>query len=160
MLEDCNAPISALGLSGAQRPACCASQTIDELCEECAALIEHHEKIQLLSLVHGNLRKTLVDVENIAELPQEASAAEDLLQDNSRLLEVRPLVEIFSESGFCRVFLVKSLPLAVLIVWGDVRTGLLTPTWHGFIAKVFVGHLAAACASLMSPFRRRGSLQP
>ena len=44
----------------------CRSQTIDELCEECAALIEHHEKIQLLSMVHGNLRKTLVDVENIA----------------------------------------------------------------------------------------------
>ena len=79
-------------MSRAQRPACFAPQTIDELCEECAALIEHHEKIQLLSLVHGNLRKTLVDVENIAELPQEASAAEDLLQDNSRLLEVRPLV--------------------------------------------------------------------
>lgn len=66
-----------------------AAQTIDELCEECSALIEHHEKIQLLSIVHGNLRKTLVDVENIAELPQEAAAAEDLLQDNSRLLEVR-----------------------------------------------------------------------
>lgn len=84
--------MSVLELSGAQRPACFTTQTIDELCEECAALIEHHEKIQLLSLVHGNLRKTLVDVENIAELPQEASAAEDLLQDNSRLLEVRPLI--------------------------------------------------------------------
>ena len=79
-------------MSGAQRSACFTTQTIDELCEECTALIEHHEKIQLLSLVHGNLRKTLVDVENIAELPQEASAAEDLLQDNSRLLEVRPLI--------------------------------------------------------------------
>ncbi len=55
-------------------------QTIDELCEECAALIEHHDKIQLLAMVHGNLRKTLEDVENIAELPQEAAAAEELLQ--------------------------------------------------------------------------------
>lgn len=63
-------------------------QTIDELCEECAALIEHHDKIQLLSMVQGNLRKTLVDVENIAELPQEAAAAEELLADNTQLLQV------------------------------------------------------------------------
>ena len=70
-----------------QQCRCLVPQTIDELCQECAALIEHHEKIQLLSMVHGNLRKTLYDVESIAELPQEAAAAADLLVDNSQLLQ-------------------------------------------------------------------------
>lgn len=32
---------------------------IDELCTECSALIENHEKIQVLSSVHYNLGKTL-----------------------------------------------------------------------------------------------------
>ena len=34
-------------------------QVIDQLCNECASLIENHEKIQLLSAVHYNLGKTL-----------------------------------------------------------------------------------------------------
>ena len=38
---------------------CHALQTIDQLCTECSALIENHEKIQLLSAVHYNLGKTL-----------------------------------------------------------------------------------------------------
>ena len=32
---------------------------IDKLCTECSALIENHEKIQILSAVHYNLGKTL-----------------------------------------------------------------------------------------------------
>ena len=32
---------------------------IDKLCTECSALIENHEKIQVLSAVHYNLGKTL-----------------------------------------------------------------------------------------------------
>ncbi len=34
-------------------------QMIDKLCTECSALIENHEKIQILSAVHYNLGKTL-----------------------------------------------------------------------------------------------------
>ena len=34
-------------------------QMIDKLCTECSALIENHEKIQVLSAVHYNLGKTL-----------------------------------------------------------------------------------------------------
>ena len=34
-------------------------QMIDQLCTECSALIENHEKIQVLSAVHYNLGKTL-----------------------------------------------------------------------------------------------------
>ena len=51
-------------------------QVIDTLCTECASLIENHEKIQVLSAVHYNLGKTLLDVENIVALPQEAGSAE------------------------------------------------------------------------------------
>ena len=38
--------------------------------------------------MHGNLGKTLEDVENIAALPQEAAAAEQMLRDDYHLLQV------------------------------------------------------------------------
>jgi hypothetical protein len=63
---------------------------IDMLCTECSSLIEHHEKIQVLSAVHYNLGKTLQDVENIAALPNEAAEAEELLCDDTNLLQARP----------------------------------------------------------------------
>lgn len=93
-------------------------QMIDELCTECSLLIENHEKIQVLSSVHYNLGKTLQvwlsatlntswcclfclfpkvacttlmltqDVENIVALPHEAAEAEDMLKDDSQLLQV------------------------------------------------------------------------
>ncbi|KAK9827315.1 hypothetical protein WJX81_003676 [Elliptochloris bilobata] len=62
-------------------------QVIDKLCMECSSLIEHHEKIQVLSAVHYNLGKTLQDVENIAALPNEAAEAEELLCDDTNLLQ-------------------------------------------------------------------------
>lgn len=64
------------------------SQEIDALCTECSSLIENHEKIQLLSMVHYNLGKTLADVENIAALPAEAAEAEHMLKDDYQLIQV------------------------------------------------------------------------
>lgn len=58
------------------------------LCTECSNLIDNHEKIQVLSAVHYNLGKTLQDVENIVNLPQEAADAERMLQDDTQLLQV------------------------------------------------------------------------
>lgn len=43
-------------------------QMIDKLCTECSALIENHEKIQILSAVHYNLGKTL-QVRQHSEVP-------------------------------------------------------------------------------------------
>ncbi|BDA50552.1 Exocyst complex component 3 [Coccomyxa sp. Obi] len=60
---------------------------IDVLCTECSNLIDNHEKIQVLSAVHYNLGKTLQDVENIVNLPQEAADAERMLQDDTQLLQ-------------------------------------------------------------------------
>ena len=62
-------------------------QEIDALCTECSSLIENHEKIQLLSMVHYNLGKTLADVENIAALPAEAAEAEHMLKDDYQLIQ-------------------------------------------------------------------------
>ena len=64
------------------------AQDIDRLCTECASLIDHHEKIAVLSAVHYNLGKTLRDVENIVALPHEAAEAEDMLRDETQLLQV------------------------------------------------------------------------
>ena len=60
---------------------------INSLCTECQSLIDCDDKIQLLSAVHHNLRKTLQDVENIAALPVEAAEAEELLKDDANLLQ-------------------------------------------------------------------------
>ena len=65
------------------------AQDIDRLCTECASLIDSHEKIAVLSAVHYNLGKTLRDVENIVALPHEAAEAEDMLRDDTQLLQVR-----------------------------------------------------------------------
>lgn len=119
---------------------------IDKLCTECSALIENHEKIQILSAVHYNLGKTLQvgqhlkevhavvsasvvikrsilhqmlvllssapsavasaqsamvllqDVENIVALPNEAAEAEEMLKDDSQLLQVLPPLRLLHES--------------------------------------------------------------
>lgn len=121
-------------------------QMIDKLCTECSALIENHEKIQILSAVHYNLGKTLQvgqhlqklhavvsasieinsnilhkmhvllssapsavasaqsamvllqDVENIVALPNEAAEAEEMLKDDSQLLQVFPPLCLLHES--------------------------------------------------------------
>lgn len=64
------------------------TQVIDDLCTECSSLIENHEKIQLLSAVHYNLGKTLQDVEHVIALPHEAALAEELLREDTNLLQV------------------------------------------------------------------------
>ena len=65
-------------------------QDIDELCTECSALIQHHDKIKVLSAVHYNLGKTLQDVSNISELPAMAEDAEKLLSNDELLLQACP----------------------------------------------------------------------
>ncbi|KAK9812960.1 hypothetical protein WJX72_006516 [[Myrmecia] bisecta] len=60
---------------------------IDMLCSECSNLIDNHEKIQLLSAVHYNLGKTLQDVEKVVALPNEAAYAEEMLRDDTQLLQ-------------------------------------------------------------------------
>ena len=122
-----------LSLEAESDDPCCSLQVIDQLCSECASLIENHEKIQLLSAVHYNLGKTLQvgfplfaaiivllllaiivwlciqlglrwvssslcsplfagllvqDVENIVALPNEAAEAEEMLKDETQLLQV------------------------------------------------------------------------
>lgn len=67
---------------------CAIAQDIDVLCTECSNLIDNHEKIQVLSAVHYNLGKTLQDVVNIVNLPQEAAEAENMLRDDVQLLQV------------------------------------------------------------------------
>ena len=69
----------------------CAAQDIDELCTECSSLIQHHDKIKVLSAVHYNLGKTLQDVSNISDLPAMAEDAEKLLSNDELLLQVHVL---------------------------------------------------------------------
>ena len=58
-------------------------QMIDKLCTECSALIENHEKIQILSAVHYNLGKTL----QVGLQPQELHAVVSAsLEINSNIL--------------------------------------------------------------------------
>lgn len=74
-------------------------QMIDVLCAECSSLIENHAKIRELSAVHYNLGKVLQDVDNIHELPSEAEEAEQLLEDDERLLLVRSMPPLRSACG-------------------------------------------------------------
>lgn len=60
---------------------------IDRLCEECVSLVENHEKIQELALTHHNVTKTLVEIEDIIDLPTNAGIAEEMMDDDSLLLE-------------------------------------------------------------------------
>eukprot|EP00803_Ostreobium_quekettii_P001056 evm.model.scf_1694.2 EVM.evm.TU.scf_1694.2 scf_1694:3751-7084(+) len=62
-------------------------EEIDHLCAECTSLIENHEKIQLLSITHLNITKILEEIDNIIDLPSNAEAAEDLLADDSMLID-------------------------------------------------------------------------
>ncbi len=61
---------------------------IDALCEECAALIDCHEKVRRLAGVHHNLRRALRDAEAIAALPGMARDAEELLGGGAGLVPV------------------------------------------------------------------------
>lgn len=85
---------NTLGSRASSNPPPPGAQVIDRLCTECSSLIEHHEKIQVLSAVHYNLGKTLQDVENIAALPNEAAEAEELLCDDTNLLQARLLLDL------------------------------------------------------------------
>eukprot|EP00271_Cylindrocystis_brebissonii_P002923 TRINITY_DN13676_c0_g1_i1.p1 TRINITY_DN13676_c0_g1~~TRINITY_DN13676_c0_g1_i1.p1 ORF type:complete len:735 (+),score=196.15 TRINITY_DN13676_c0_g1_i1:510-2714(+) len=62
-------------------------KTIEELCEECAHLIENHNQIQLLSIVRNNLNTTLKDVEGMLSISKEAAEARQSLSDPRELIK-------------------------------------------------------------------------
>ena len=62
-------------------------EQIDRLCEECASLVENHEKIQELAVAHHNVAKTLCEIDDIIDLPSNAGYAEEMLTDDALLLE-------------------------------------------------------------------------
>lgn len=57
------------------------------LCNECTSVIENHEKIQVLSITHRNVAQTLEEIDNIIDLPSNASIAECMLDDDGLLLD-------------------------------------------------------------------------
>ncbi|GMH41556.1 hypothetical protein BSKO_09466 [Bryopsis sp. KO-2023] len=62
-------------------------EQIDRLCNECTSLIENHEKIQMLSVTHHNVTKTLEEIDNIIKLPDDAELAEEMLEDDAKLVD-------------------------------------------------------------------------
>lgn len=48
-------------------------------------MIENHEKIQMLSITHHNVAKTLEEIDNIIDLPSNANIAEEMLEDEGLL---------------------------------------------------------------------------
>ena len=58
------------------------------LCEECDSLIDHQDKIKVLSLTHANLHKVLAELEDIVVLPSRADMVLGLMDDPANLLPV------------------------------------------------------------------------
>ena len=56
------------------------------LCEECDSLIDHQDKIKVLSLTHANLQKVLAELEDIVVLPSRADMVLGLLEDPVNIL--------------------------------------------------------------------------
>eukprot|EP00882_Tetradesmus_deserticola_P028569 GHRQ01031833.1.p1 GENE.GHRQ01031833.1~~GHRQ01031833.1.p1 ORF type:complete len:185 (+),score=92.86 GHRQ01031833.1:43-597(+) len=52
---------------------------IDELCGECATLVENHDKIRALSHAHRNVQQVLEELGDIIDLPMRAAAVEELM---------------------------------------------------------------------------------
>lgn len=64
-----------------------ALDQIDKLCAECSDLIQHHDKIKLLSLTHGNVKKVLTEIQDIIELPDHADRCwRDVEEDDANLV--------------------------------------------------------------------------
>lgn len=61
---------------------------IEGLCEESTRLVEHQDRIQILSSTSTNLTAVIRDTEAIIALPREAATAEQLLQTDANLEEV------------------------------------------------------------------------
>lgn len=96
----------SLGLEGleATRMALRALQQrlsrISGLCMDCQALNDHQEgQIRQVSMVHCNLRQTLLDVEAVAALPEEASHAEELLRREGPAGLVQAYVQLSTLEG-------------------------------------------------------------
>eukprot|EP00210_Caulerpa_lentillifera_P007726 g7372.t1 len=62
-------------------------EQIDHLCEECSSLVENHEKIQQLALAVHNITKTLMEIQDISDLPSNAEIADEMLKDDSLIME-------------------------------------------------------------------------
>ena len=58
------------------------------LCEECDRLIDHQDKIKVLSMTHANLQKVLAEIEDIVVLPSRADMVLGLMDDPANLLPV------------------------------------------------------------------------
>mmetsp|Transcript_19085 Transcript_19085/g.53180 ORF Transcript_19085/g.53180 Transcript_19085/m.53180 type:complete len:779 (+) Transcript_19085:187-2523(+) len=71
---------------------------IVDLCAECDRLIEHQEKIRLLSTVNTNLTRVVQDVEGISAIPAKANCAIDLLNNNQLAEAYQELAELESMS--------------------------------------------------------------
>jgi exocyst complex component 3 len=56
------------------------------LCEECSRLIDHQDKIKVLSLTHSNIHKVLSELEDIVVLPSRAEMVLGLLEDPANIL--------------------------------------------------------------------------
>mmetsp|Transcript_30706 Transcript_30706/g.68015 ORF Transcript_30706/g.68015 Transcript_30706/m.68015 type:complete len:793 (+) Transcript_30706:137-2515(+) len=59
---------------------------IHALCEECSRLVDHQDKIRVLSLTHSNIQKVLSEIEDIVVLPKRAKMVLKLLEDPANLL--------------------------------------------------------------------------
>ena len=56
------------------------------LCEECSRLIDHQDRIKVLSLTHSNVRKVLNEIEDIVGLPGRADKVVSIMDDPANLL--------------------------------------------------------------------------
>ncbi|KAG2492926.1 hypothetical protein HYH03_008836 [Edaphochlamys debaryana] len=59
-----------------------ALDKIDRLCAECADLVQHHDKIKLLALTHGNMKRVLSEIDDIIDLPYRAERCWELLMED------------------------------------------------------------------------------
>lgn len=62
-------------------------EQIDHLCEESSSLVDNHEKIQELAVVVHNITKTLMEIEDIIDLPSNAEIADEMLKDDALIME-------------------------------------------------------------------------
>ena len=59
---------------------------INALCEECSSLIDHQDRIKVLSIANSNMKKVLAEIEDIVVLPSRADMVLNLLDDPAYIL--------------------------------------------------------------------------
>ncbi|KAJ9533070.1 hypothetical protein QJQ45_018170 [Haematococcus lacustris] len=60
--------------------------SIHRLCSECTSLVDHQDKIRVLSQTHANLQKVLAEIKDIIDLPDRAEVVLGLLDDPANIL--------------------------------------------------------------------------